>query len=126
MREKCYWKHQQVSCDCNIGTSAFMSQQNTTKDQEAPKRKRHGSKLDYSHKTQKNNTDLVFVEKWKMNADACADVRNTKITPQTQTQQQQTQGSGQRQETADTAQVICVNKETANLNRVSKINCKQS
>jgi hypothetical protein len=78
--EKCHRKHQQASCDCNICTQhEHANLDGTTKhDQEAPKRKRHRSKLDYSQKAQKDNIDSFFVDKGKLHADVCADGRKAK------------------------------------------------
>ena len=110
----------QVSCDCVIGTSAFMSpQQNTTKRQ----RKESGMEANLTIATRQKRTTptlrLLKKERWMLMLVRMWEKQ--KITPQTQIQQQQTQGSGQRQETADTTQIACVNKETANLNNPNNL-----
>ena len=123
VREKCHRKHQQAPCDCNICTQhEHANLDGTTKhDQEAPKRKRHRSKLDYSQKAQKI-TSTVFL----LTRESCMLMfvrmgeKQKANTPQTQTQQQQTQRSGQQQ---DATQVKFASKETCILNSVKIASC---
>ena len=75
VREKCHWKHQQASCDCNMST--LMAQQNTTRNH------RNESYIEANLIIAKNHKNITstgfFFDKGKAHAGVRADRRKAKI-----------------------------------------------